>query len=658
LSYVLAVARDFTPERRQKLQAAAGFFTRRAVLAVAAVAAALLTAALVIHDVAGRLAQKNAPVPALIRKAAPGGSRGPIVQPRPAESTRPPREQKKYWFEELSEPLPALLSSSKFDLNGVLAMMQIGPTSLPPMELASDQSPRIAFLSASDGRTTARVVAGSGLGVLAAVQDARARATPVPKARWFKLDLVAGVTPLDAVSLARPIRLEAGLQGLALQRESGVALLPEELLAQDLIDGSQRLRSDKIAAYLQKRPRAGAVNLKPGAEQKIYLFSTQSFFVDATTWQVLRLYRGHPLYQELSRRQLLEAARLGGSYLVAALDSSGRFHYQYRADTGVVLDKYNILRHAGTIYALLELYEVTRQPELLKAAERAIGYLLRQVQPMTLGGRQVSCVVEKGYAKLGGNALAVVALAKHAALSGSQAHLETIRSLTEWILANQQADGRFAGHKQAYPSGRDTGFVSGYYPGEALLALLRADAVAPHQPWVDAAARGALWLIQQRDGQLSDAQLSHDHWLLYALNELYRLRPDEIFLRHAMRLANVIQASQLREAPFSDWIGGYYTPPRTAPTATRSEALAAAYSLARDFQQQDGLQPILEALRLGNQFQLRTQLVAPTVMHLPDPARALGGFRDSLTDFDVRIDYVQHNLSSLLALYKILTPPA
>jgi hypothetical protein len=40
-------------------------------------------------------------------------------------------------------------------------------------------------------------------------------------------------------------------------------------------------------------------------------------------------------------------------------------------------------------------------------------------------------------------------------------------------------------------------------------------------------------------------------------------------------------------------------------------------------------------------------------MYFDDPARALGGFTGSLTDREVRIDYVQHNLSSLLALYTI-----
>ena len=40
-------------------------------------------------------------------------------------------------------------------------------------------------------------------------------------------------------------------------------------------------------------------------------------------------------------------------------------------------------------------------------------------------------------------------------------------------------------------------------------------------------------------------------------------------------------------------------------------------------------------------------------MYLNDPQRSLGGFRRSLTNFEIRIDYVQHNISALVALYRI-----
>ena len=53
-------------------------------------------------------------------------------------------------------------------------------------------------------------------------------------------------------------------------------------------------------------------------------------------------------------------------------------------------------------------------------------------------------------------------------------------------------------------------------------------------------------------------------------------------------------------------------------------------------------------------FQRRCQLTPENALYLPRPDRALGGFRRSLTHWEVRIDYVQHNLSALLGLRSIL----
>ena len=159
-------------------------------------------------------------------------------------------------------------------------------------------------------------------------------------------------------------------------------------------------------------------------------------------------------------------------------------------------------------------------------------------------------------------------------------------------------------------------------------------------------------MITVRDN-LADVELVHDHWLLYGLDELHRLRPDPIYVTHAARVALVIVEAQNRTTPYPDWQGGYFSPPRTTPTATRSEGLAAAYRILRDYGSQGSAGGLLEALRLGVEFQLQTQLREERVMYFDDPARALGGFTESLTDREVRIDYVQHNISSLLALYAI-----
>jgi hypothetical protein len=53
-------------------------------------------------------------------------------------------------------------------------------------------------------------------------------------------------------------------------------------------------------------------------------------------------------------------------------------------------------------------------------------------------------------------------------------------------------------------------------------------------------------------------------------------------------------------------------------------------------------------------FQLSTQLREERAFYLPRPARALGGFSRGLEHLEVRIDYVQHNISAMLALVRAL----
>ena len=54
------------------------------------------------------------------------------------------------------------------------------------------------------------------------------------------------------------------------------------------------------------------------------------------------------------------------------------------------------------------------------------------------------------------------------------------------------------------------------------------------------------------------------------------------------------------------------------------------------------------------EFQLGTQIGPPRALFLPDSQRVLGGFARSLTNFEIRIDYVQHNISALLDYAAIL----
>jgi hypothetical protein len=212
--------------------------------------------------------------------------------------------------------------------------------------------------------------------------------------------------------------------------------------------------------------------------------------------------------------------------------------------------------------------------------------------------------------------------------------------------------------KRYYSSGKISDFVSQYYPGEALLALCRLYDLDKNETWLDVAEKGAKYLILVRDDNYSTYDLIHDHWLIMALNELYRFRDNPLYYNHSMRIAESIMNFQRdgenRKTEYSNWLGSYYTPPRSTPTATRSEGLIAAYRLAKDFGNNTIMEKIFQSILLGIKFQLQTQFTKDNIIDLPNPQKAIGGFHSSLTDYTIRIDYVQHNISSILGLYDII----
>ncbi len=571
------------------------------------------------------------------------------------------------WFDELIDAEP-LTAAAREDLGGYLVALALRRGALAvelPPSLAGDRQPRMVFATLGDGANPARVLRVAGHGAAGVAESLAVELGDLAAEltlRALRIDLVTEVVR-RALDPEQTLPLPRSLHGLAFGRQLGLAYLADQVVTHTLINSDQELRLRNV----RKRPQTAAVlplleRLGAAERVPLFRFATAAWFSDGG--ETVPLYRGHRTFIDLDPEMLLRHAELGGRYLTRAVDGAGRFVYSYLPKTDAVKSSYNALRHCGTIFSMLELYEVSGDRELLAAAERALAYLeSRLLGRCRIGDVETACVVERGEVKLGGNALAIVALAKYTAATGDRRYSRLIDDLGRWILTTQGEDGEFEIHKQSHPGGEVSDFVSGYYPGEALLALVRRP--EPDPAWIDAAERGARWLIEVRDRQVPDNALNHDHWLLYALDELYRLRPNPLYLQHATRITGAILGRQRQRRPeFPDWLGSYYRPPRSTPTATRSEGLGAAYLMVRDAgrtgpghhrpgreQQQAAL---LEALELGVRFQLQTQLLPENVLYLADPGRALGGFHRSLTDYEIRIDYVQHNISALLLLRRIL----
>lgn len=510
----------------------------------------------------------------------------------------------------------------------------------------------IALLSLGDGESTSPTAVGWGDDLAEAFNEAlaslRKRGAPTgDKLRLLKARVVTQLFRAEKKG-AKTVTAERSLFGLGISGQPDMVFLPEEVVARTLVNKDQEVDWGNVDDLARDRGRAGDV--PRGA---VYQFASEGRVrIDGVDHE---LYRGHRRYGEVTPAMLQSALDQAARYLVTAVDGDGRFRYVYRPKSDADVTSYNILRHAGTAYAMMELYADRRDEAVRAAAERALSFLLTQAIPCLSPDETALCILEGNEIKVGGSALSVIALAEHMKVTGDRSRLEPTRRLGQRLLSIQAPSGEFTLHKQLHPDGEATDFVSEYYPGEALLALTRLYDVDPDPRWLSGAARAAKWLIQVRDGGKPVDELEHDHWLMYGLSELYRLAPDPLYLDHVRKLVDAITAKQIKSHEYEDWIGAFAIDPGSTPTSCRAEGLMAAAKLfAGTGNDPAYARKALDAARLAARMMLAAQIREETAMHLPNPKRALGGFGSTLSNYEIRIDYVQHAVSALLALRKAL----
>jgi hypothetical protein len=78
------------------------------------------------------------------------------------------------------------------------------------------------------------------------------------------------------------------------------------------------------------------------------------------------------------------------------------------------------------------------------------------------------------------------------------------------------------------------------------------------------------------------------------------------------------------------------------------------YKLVRDFSTKKELESIFDGTCLGIRFQLKNLVTKEKDKQKKWPAKAVGGFQENSDIPNIRIDCVQHNVSSLLGAYLIL----
>ena len=342
---------------------------------------------------------------------------------------------------------------------------------------------------------------------------------------------------------------------------------------------------------------------------------------------------------------------------------NGRFAYRVDTNSGRRSTSYNIVRHAGAMYALGMFNNFHTDPQAVSAMIRAAGFL--RANYIGPDARSNTLVVwsrplpMKSDAGLGASGLGLVALAGVEQAKPNTVPLEQLQALGRFIVYLQKGDGSFAS-KYLAESGPSSDWQSLYYPGEAALGLTALYELDHSNGWLTAAGRALSYLARSREGA---REVPPDHWALIATAKFLTYF-NEISVRdrvsccasraelvaHAIRICRSFLQVQITNSPDARLNGGFDPRGGTTQTATRLEGLLATLEFlpAEDA----ALRAQIEAaVQSGITFLLRAQIATgPYAGGMPQTV--LGDSSDpkdaERRGSDVRIDYVQHALSAWL----------
>lgn len=521
-----------------------------------------------------------------------------------------------------------------------------------------DPARYVIFLSATAGSSRACTVTASADVFDAAWDDAARRiAAQCPDARWLRLDWAqdARETTMDGLR-----RMLAGSKrnyfrhGLSLDADFQQAFLETELNANAMLYGGAGvdhavLNEGNFARYARARHNIPPPDFSP--DTPVWTFTTQALFIGREDAAPLPLHgtgrnAGRRIVKRLSVPDLDALVRAGGDYLAGQVKADGRFTYGWHPCFDREIAAYNSLRHASSLYAMLEAWEVTRGDALRDAIERALAHLVeRLIRRVRCEGRDMAFLVEENNReiKLGGNGVCLLALVKYSELFGVDRHRHLLDQLGLGILHMQDEESGAFRHVLEFPSLRlKEQFRIIYYDGEAAFGLARLYGLTRDARWLQAIQRAMGHFIRQRHWK------AHDHWLGYCVNELTAHRPNEAYFRFGIRNFRSHLDFVLERAT---------TFPTLLELMTSAEQLLARIEKAsryRHLLKEVDRDAFYQALHFRAHYLLNGHFWPELAMFYANPERIAGSFFIRHHAFRVRIDDVEHYLSGLIAYRRFL----
>ncbi len=527
--------------------------------------------------------------------------------------------------------------------------------------------------------TLGEALAKATLDALASAGDGAAAWREEATQLRFAIDVAApGVELPTRDPLVLWYLVEPGLDGIIVRKgdKEGV-VLPHEAVTQGYMTPRVRNRTKKWEATIKEGCRRANVGVGEWTSDAVQIlrFRTASFGVNLPgSTKAIDMVRGNVLIDGApDEAAILESIRLGGLWLVNTVMENGKFDYEYFPNKDKGSPGYNIVRHAGSVYGLFEMYHLALQEKELAAdqgkyidaAARAIGYIYdaTEVPAKDETGKR-RCLISQRTCDSGSAALTLLTFlsrpprdelpAKYRDVIYRDGDDELIEGLGLTLLDMIDDQGRvFARYSQAMTMD-SVKKEPLYYPGETMLALLVFYEKTGDERWLAGAKA-----IGDRQSQFYKGKRFTwpDHWIMQALYPLWKATKDDFYAQTAYSMATHSVSEQYPTvwSPFPDYHGAWRRTkdlPRTTRAGSRMEAIRGVVHLAWEAGEDATVWE--DSLIAAADHLIEKQYRPDNVWYLPNPAKVQGAYPMGIVDNHIRIDNNQHALVGMLGALESL----
>lgn len=504
----------------------------------------------------------------------------------------------------------------------------------------------VVFLSVSDSKEKAYVTNGIGNTLKEAIDNAKSKmkvniSLYKINPEWVRIDVVNKEEVLKTNDLKEDLFGSENeyRKGLSLDKNYDVALLENELNVNKIIDYKNReINLENLNKYLNSENK----NLKgiDNLPDEFISFSCISYMYDEK--EVYRLgieseNYGRKEEKDLREVRLIEIMENASEYLIDCVDENGKFIYRYNPLDDNTTNTYNILRHEGTVWSMLEVYKITKNKELKENIELATKFVVNK--SVKDKDENTSYIIENknNEIKLGANGIGILMFIEYMETFNTDEYKELVLKLGNGILDMQNEDGSYY-HVYMYPDFKKyEEYRTVYYDGEATFALAKLYEYTKDEKYLKAAEKALDYFYE------NNYEKHKDHWIEYAVNEVTKYNPKKEYFE--LGLKNV-------RDNLSTIVNTNYCNPINLELLTVGLEIYDRASKNNIFIDDFDVEDLISAIYYRADYQLNGLFYKEIAMYFKKPSRIVNSFFTRDDDFRVRIDDVQHNINGYYNMFK------